>query len=41
MNAGGVDLKSVSKVAGWVTPTPGGTGPVVVAMLFSNFYKLQ
>jgi methylenetetrahydrofolate dehydrogenase (NADP+)/methenyltetrahydrofolate cyclohydrolase len=39
--AGDVDLKSVSKVAGWVTPTPGGTGPVVVAMLFSNFYKLQ
>lgn len=39
--SGDVDLKSVSKVAGFVTPTPGGTGPVVVAMLFSNFYKLQ
>jgi len=38
--SGDVDLKSVAKVADWVTPTPGGTGPVVVAMLFSNFYKL-
>ncbi len=38
--SGDVDFKSVSRVAGFVTPTPGGTGPIVVAMLFSNFYKL-
>lgn len=24
----------------WYTPTPGGTGPVVVAKLFENFYRL-
>lgn len=24
----------------WYTPTPGGTGPIVVAKLFENFYKL-
>lgn len=38
--AGDVDLKSVQRVAAQVTPTPGGMGPVVVAMLFSNFYQL-
>ncbi|PIR87098.1 MAG: hypothetical protein COU11_02620 [Candidatus Harrisonbacteria bacterium CG10_big_fil_rev_8_21_14_0_10_49_15] len=37
---GDVDLKSVQRVASYVTPTPGGTGPVVVAMLLANFYKL-
>jgi len=37
---GDVDMKSVLKTAGFVTPTPGGTGPVVVAMLLSNFYAL-
>ncbi len=38
--AGDVDLKSVQRVAKHVTPTPGGTGPIVVAMLFANFYRL-
>lgn len=38
--AGDVDMKSAAKVAGYITPTPGGTGPIVVAMLFNNFYKL-
>lgn len=38
--AGDVDAKSVQKVAGYLTPTPGGTGPVVVAQLFANFYQL-
>jgi methylenetetrahydrofolate dehydrogenase (NADP+)/methenyltetrahydrofolate cyclohydrolase len=38
--AGDVDFKSVQRVAGYVTPTPGGTGPVVVAQLFWNFYHL-
>jgi len=26
---------------GWYTPTPGGTGPILVAKLFENFYKLN
>jgi len=38
---GDVDSKSALKVAGFFTPTPGGTGPIVVAMLFSNFYNLS
>lgn len=25
----------------WYTPTPGGTGPIVVAKIFENFYKLN
>jgi len=24
----------------WFTPTPGGTGPIVVAKLFENFYQI-
>jgi methylenetetrahydrofolate dehydrogenase (NADP+) / methenyltetrahydrofolate cyclohydrolase len=38
--SGDVDFKSASRIAGHITPTPGGTGPIVVAMLFSNFYRL-
>lgn len=38
--AGDVDMKSAQKVAGYVTPTPGGMGPVVVSQLFANFYRL-
>ena len=38
--AGDVDIKSVQRVAAYVTPTPGGTGPIVVAQLFANFYRL-
>ncbi len=26
---------------GWYTPTPGGTGPILVAEIFKNFYKLN
>ena len=26
---------------GFYTPTPGGTGPVLVAKLFENFYELN
>lgn len=36
---GDVEIESVSKIASHVTPTPGGTGPIVVAGLFVNFYK--
>ncbi len=36
---GDVDFDSVSKVAGMVSPVPGGVGPVTVAMLLSNVVK--
>lgn len=33
---GDVDFEQVSKIAGWITPVPGGVGPVTVAMLLRN-----
>jgi methylenetetrahydrofolate dehydrogenase (NADP+)/methenyltetrahydrofolate cyclohydrolase len=33
---GDVDTDSVKEVASWVTPVPGGVGPVTVAMLMRN-----
>lgn len=44
--SGDFDTRSLkienSKVkTGWYTPTPGGTGPLLVAKLFENFYKLN
>lgn len=33
---GDVDIESVREVAGYVSPVPGGVGPVTVAMLLSN-----
>lgn len=33
---GDVDTAAVKEVAGWVTPVPGGVGPVTVAMLMRN-----
>jgi len=33
---GDSDYESCSKVAGWITPVPGGVGPVTVAMLMRN-----
>jgi methylenetetrahydrofolate dehydrogenase (NADP+)/methenyltetrahydrofolate cyclohydrolase len=33
---GDVDFASVSEVAGWITPVPGGVGPMTVAMLMNN-----
>lgn len=33
---GDVDFESVHEVAGWITPVPGGVGPVTVAMLLQN-----
>ena len=33
---GDVDFSSVSEVAGWITPVPGGVGPMTVAMLMRN-----
>ncbi|XP_038684036.1 bifunctional protein FolD 2 [Tripterygium wilfordii] len=33
---GDVDFDEVCKVAGWITPVPGGVGPMTVAMLLRN-----
>ncbi len=33
---GDVDFDEVSRVAGWITPVPGGIGPLTVAMLLKN-----
>jgi len=34
--AGDVDFEAVKAVAGWITPVPGGVGPMTVAMLVTN-----
>ena len=34
--AGDVDFAQVKNVAGWITPVPGGVGPMTVAMLLEN-----
>jgi methylenetetrahydrofolate dehydrogenase (NADP+) / methenyltetrahydrofolate cyclohydrolase len=34
--AGDVDFDGVSQVAGWITPNPGGTGPMTVVGLMQN-----
>jgi methylenetetrahydrofolate dehydrogenase (NADP+)/methenyltetrahydrofolate cyclohydrolase len=36
MIVGDVDTDSVKEVASWVTPVPGGVGPVTVAMFMRN-----
>ena len=33
---GDADFASCSSIAGWITPVPGGVGPVTVAMLLKN-----
>jgi methylenetetrahydrofolate dehydrogenase (NADP+) / methenyltetrahydrofolate cyclohydrolase len=37
--AGDVDFHAVSDVAGWITPVPGGVGPMTIAMLLENCVK--
>jgi methylenetetrahydrofolate dehydrogenase (NADP+) / methenyltetrahydrofolate cyclohydrolase len=37
---GDVDFNSVAKLAGYLSPVPGGVGPVTVACLLENVYKL-
>lgn len=39
--AGDVDFDSVSKVAGWITPVPGGVGPMTIACLMENVLLAQ
>ena len=36
---GDVDFESVSQVAGYITPVPGGVGPMTIAMLLKNTVK--
>ena len=36
---GDVDTASASEVAGWITPVPGGVGPMTVSMLLCNTLK--
>jgi methylenetetrahydrofolate dehydrogenase (NADP+)/methenyltetrahydrofolate cyclohydrolase len=33
---GDADFESCAAVAGWITPVPGGVGPVTVAILMHN-----
>ena len=33
---GDVDFESAKKVAGWITPVPGGVGPMTITMLLAN-----
>ena len=33
---GDVDTQAVTQVAGWITPVPGGVGPVTVSILMRN-----
>ena len=33
---GDVDFEPVSQVAGWITPVPGGVGPLTITMLLKN-----
>jgi methylenetetrahydrofolate dehydrogenase (NADP+) / methenyltetrahydrofolate cyclohydrolase len=35
-DVGDVDLENAKQVAGWITPVPGGVGPMTVATLLSN-----
>ncbi|MNI86110.1 Bifunctional protein FolD protein [compost metagenome] len=34
--AGDVDYESAKEVAGYITPVPGGVGPMTITMLMSN-----
>jgi methylenetetrahydrofolate dehydrogenase (NADP+)/methenyltetrahydrofolate cyclohydrolase len=34
--SGDVDFAAVKEIAGWITPVPGGVGPMTVAMLVAN-----
>ena len=33
---GDVDFEGVQPVAGWITPVPGGVGPMTITMLLAN-----
>lgn len=37
---GDINFEKLKDVASFITPTPGGTGPILVSMLFKNLFKL-
>lgn len=37
--AGDVDFENVEKKASYITPVPGGVGPMTIAMLMNNIIK--
>ena len=37
---GDVDFDNVKKIASWITPVPGGVGPMTIAMLLENTMEL-
>jgi methylenetetrahydrofolate dehydrogenase (NADP+)/methenyltetrahydrofolate cyclohydrolase len=39
--AGDVEFHSAAEVAGWITPVPGGVGPMTIAMLLENCLAAQ
>ena len=39
--AGDVAFDEVKEIAGWITPVPGGVGPMTVAMLLANTYRAR
>lgn len=38
---GDADVESLADIASFITPTPGGTGPILVSKLFENFFVLN
>jgi methylenetetrahydrofolate dehydrogenase (NADP+)/methenyltetrahydrofolate cyclohydrolase len=36
---GDVDFDAAKEIAGWITPVPGGVGPMTITMLMSNTLK--
>jgi methylenetetrahydrofolate dehydrogenase (NADP+)/methenyltetrahydrofolate cyclohydrolase len=36
---GDVDFDEIKNIAGWITPVPGGVGPMTIAMLMKNTLK--
>ena len=38
--SGDVDFEKVKEVAGYITPVPGGVGPMTIASLMENTYEL-
>jgi len=37
--AGDIDFETARQVAGWITPVPGGVGPMTITMLLANTVK--
>ncbi len=37
---GDVDAQSLAEMPGWITPVPGGVGPMTIAMLLKNVWRL-